>query len=845
MALPWVFRDIHCVTAAIRTEQGVWVGTGGGGVYRFTNPQRPPIQRFGSVDGLPDDRITTLAGWGSGRIAVGTARGLAAVEALKVVPRPALPPAGAAVSALVADPDGRLWVGWAGGLGRVAGDGAPAVALAAVDVTDLALDVAGDLWVATASDGVLHVAGRFAERFDKPHGLATSGASRLLTTAAGQVLALGTLDEGRDRLSVYDGERWRGYRVVQPDARWQLLDLAVVERRWLGLSNFGVRLLGPRVGPRGEDTARPLVKSVRPPPRPPEPRVAADTGADLPDSPLQEELPPFVRRKAPQDTLLAASEQAAAEAVVAARAAYFRARAARQALQAELKALSVRSEAALERAEALERRLVEAKLSDPDPSQVGLLSTDLDAARVAARDAGVAAELARVRAKRLDADASAHGDAALREQKSYETLVAQIDPQAPAPPTVPPPEDPAPDPLAGLAREELALRVAPYPTPAPVSERSGLSLTARATPPLPEVAPGQATLWRGDDSGSLWVGTRNAGLLRLHAGVVQSFAVGDLVPEGPAQGPLVDGDGSVWVVGPQGDLLRHDGARWHNVPVSAVGARSEEPVGTPCALALDEQRRVVVALEREGTLTFLRRVATGWQKGRTWPLLGTTLPLAVQAFRIDADGGRWLGLALHDAEGEVVHAGLIALDPAEAAARWYGLSAPAGLLRAEVSKGPALPSNTVTALAVDKRRIWAGTTSGLVRIDRTELRVFDENDELESEYVRAVTVGKGGAVWFTAGGSLARLAADGSHEATRLPGGLRPDCLITDQGGAVWAAGQGGLQRWDGSQWVAVPLIGGPLEGPVRHVVFDGDGRSWLLQPERLLVSRPLARGDR
>lgn len=843
LALPWVHRDIHAVAAAAQTAEGVWVGTVGGGVLRFTQPGRPPIQRFGVVDGLPSDDVVSLVPWGAKRIAVGTTAGLATIEELAVVAHPALPPGEEAVTALVADPEGRLWVGWGGGLGQLGRDGAPVVALAGVSVTDLAVDAAGDLWVATATSGVLHVAGRFAERFDPPHGLATAGVERLLTTAVGEVLALGTLAEGRDRFSLYDGERWHGFRVVQERARWQLLDLAVMGTRWLALSNFGARALqperpsaavaGPAAGARAVDSGRPRVEALQPPPAPAAPPPEASPRTPTAPSPIHDELPPFVRRVPHQDSLLAASEQAATEAVEAARSAYFRASAERQALRAELMALELRSQTARERSEALERRLVESKLGGAAPAQNSIIAADLEAARLHARDAGVAAELARVRSKRLDAEVGAQLTAVLREQRSYDTLAEQITP-TPAPP-VAEPSRPAADPLAGLPREDLLPRPAPFPGRGGRSAAPALALVARAGVPMPEVAPAQVTLWRGDSAG-LWVGTRSAGLLRLQGTAVQEYAAGDLVPLGPAQGPLVDGEGAVWVVGPHGDVLRHDGARWEAVSLGL--AAGEAPTsGRACALSTDDQGRVIVALERDGGLSFVRRVAAGWQPGRSWPLLRTRRPVVIKAFAVDTDGRRWLALALRDGEGELAPVGLVSLDPAEAAAVWHGQAPTKELLQADVQPRAVLPSNTITALAVAGKTVWVGTPSGLVRLMGQDVRVFDENDDLEIEYVRALAVTSAGALWLAAGNGVATLVDGARCKTTRLPGGERAEALFPGPDGSVWASTAAGILRRDGEAWVSVPLIG-VSGGAARHVAFDGEGRAWLLRADRLLATQ-------
>lgn len=136
------------ISALAADAQGMWIGSAGGGLYRFENNQLQVLTAENV--GLPSNTITALLAGADGVLYVGTDAGLAqlaagAVEAVEELP-------GQPVTSLAASPDGSIWVGTQGAGAWVRRDGAwQPVAVQGVtlpgDVRTVAVDLYGGAWL--------------------------------------------------------------------------------------------------------------------------------------------------------------------------------------------------------------------------------------------------------------------------------------------------------------------------------------------------------------------------------------------------------------------------------------------------------------------------------------------------------------------------------------------------------------------------------------------------------------------------------------------------------------------------------------------------------------------------
>jgi signal transduction histidine kinase/ligand-binding sensor domain-containing protein/CheY-like chemotaxis protein/HPt (histidine-containing phosphotransfer) domain-containing protein len=145
------------VTAIRRTPDGaLWIGTADRGLVRFAGGA---ARVYTVRDGLPDDRIRTLAVGPGGELWAGTFRGLGRLREgawTAFTSRDGLP--SDTVNALLADRDGNLWVGTRSGLCRFREGSCERLpsrdGLSSPGVLSLFEDAEGALWVGTDTSGL-------------------------------------------------------------------------------------------------------------------------------------------------------------------------------------------------------------------------------------------------------------------------------------------------------------------------------------------------------------------------------------------------------------------------------------------------------------------------------------------------------------------------------------------------------------------------------------------------------------------------------------------------------------------------------------------------------------------
>jgi len=147
-------NDIQCLAEG--SDGAIWIGTSEPGLYRFHHGE---IRTLGVAEGLPDQPIRRLLRDRSGRLWAAPTEGpLLRFDGTRFQPVPS-DAASLRIRVLTEDADGTLWVGTAGsGLWRLGEDRLVLVALAAGEITALAVGTDGQIQVGTRFQGLMVLA---------------------------------------------------------------------------------------------------------------------------------------------------------------------------------------------------------------------------------------------------------------------------------------------------------------------------------------------------------------------------------------------------------------------------------------------------------------------------------------------------------------------------------------------------------------------------------------------------------------------------------------------------------------------------------------------------------------
>jgi hypothetical protein len=160
-------------------------------------------------------------------------------------------------------------------------------------------------------------------------------------------------------------------------------------------------------------------------------------------------------------------------------------------------------------------------------------------------------------------------------------------------------------------------------------------------------------------------------------------------------------------------------------------------------------------------------------------------------------------------------------------------SSPSGLMIARYAE-----SVPITALAVSSSHVWAGTERGLRRWRAAGKGAASDADDqpvggetgFPGHRIDALGIDDEGAVWVASDDGVGRLSQTGGrlrYQARAAPPPSTNAFLApTRADGGAWAAGAGGLARFDGRAWTALEFL---RDVPVTSLELDADGQTaWV-----------------
>ena len=336
--------------------------------------------------------------------------------------------------------------------------------------------------------------------------------------------------------------------------------------------------------------------------------------------------------------------------------------------------------------------------------------------------------------------------------------------------------------------------------------------------------------------GALWAGTEGAGLLRIEANRMQSFASAEGLTDSFVRSIFEDDRGRLWV-GTDGGLFFRSGARFvrwteagspstlavHSITEDREhrlwvgGSRlfsidadgHEQDYAQPGAFGENRVKRILQTSDGTvwaGTVGGLQRL----RKGRFERVPG--INSTVRSLLETADGTLWIG---------TIGSGLWTLHP--------NGTGPDGIKR--VGQPSLLPSDTVLSIFEDNQhQVWVGTQAGLVRLRKTPVSVVSLPEGGDPDF-ETISGDSRGNVWVAAqklylirdGVAHAVTYGDGSHFAVRNVFRARDGALwIGTDGGGAYRVGddsvtthftaptqltnnfiRGFLEASDGTLWIA------------------------------------------
>jgi hypothetical protein len=329
----------------------------------------------------------------------------------------------------------------------------------------------------------------------------------------------------------------------------------------------------------------------------------------------------------------------------------------------------------------------------------------------------------------------------------------------------------------------------------------------------------------------LLVGTRFLGSERVENGVVRRFRIDDLVA----------GAERITVACKSMDecYLATGGARaWRFDGQSFEPAEIDPEPGSRVLAVLRDLKGQVLAIHRGATGQELR-VST--VVDRNWT------PISMQAVAVPhgapllnfaafaPTGHLWLGLRYVDVDHDPVDFGAAEVDTFDGSVVYHRQGTRAG----SSAFGFALPNDMVAMYWRSPNEAWFATRSGAARMQDGKVRVFTENDGMDSELIYDIGPGPHDEVW------VATHHGTGRYDGTRWtfpkmgPFYRAATSLAHDANGHVFLGTDGGLFCVGDCDPDPIDSHRGLLDDAVLDITVDTRGRVWVLTDKGISIVEP------
>jgi ligand-binding sensor domain-containing protein/signal transduction histidine kinase len=373
-----------------------------------------------------------------------------------------------------------------------------------------------------------------------------------------------------------------------------------------------------------------------------------------------------------------------------------------------------------------------------------------------------------------------------------------------------------------------------------------------------------------DGKNNLWIGTETAGAARVQNGRVISLDVGRGRRGGMLKGICEDSEGAVWLYTADGELARYQNDKMN---VWSIGGGEGRAIiaGKKSGLLWIGSDRSLFAIDPKAVqasnslpvietvpvtkLDFLLAGKTGGQwrlvNGKIqkwvgqrlesqWPYPWPTETIVATACEDEngnlAVGTLAEGLFLFDAEGQVTrittkeglsYNSVLSLHADKEGSIWVGLDG-GGLNRVKPQIFQTLNESVgLTVQSVvedDKGGLWFSSNNEIDHLKNEILYRFPMN----RYYVRPLLVDTNERIWAGTYVGLFRYENDLFQRVRRETISWEVSALHQDRKGQIWIGTQGGLVRWNESEWKIFTTADKLSSNLIRVIADDAQGNLWI-----------------